>query len=273
MALLTEKQYHTDSGTIFYRVNTFLPDRKTLVLLHGIGADGRMMIPQARMFNSDYNLFVWDAPAHGRSRPFSLTFSYMDIAKWLHEILESEGVNNPVLIGHSMGGYYAQCFMERYPGEAAGFVSIDSGPMQKHYMTEAELWSLEHTELMYRAFPWSLLLNLSARGNATSEYGRRVCRKIFEVYGKDELCRLLAYGFRQVAKAIREDLSYQIDCPCVLICGKKDHLGVVKSKNRLWARETGYPIHWIEGAGHCSNLDAPDEVNALIRAFVAELHI
>ena len=171
MALLTGKQYHTDSGTIFYRVNTFLPDRKTLVLLHGIGADGRMMIPQARMFNPDYNLFVWDAPAHGRSRPFSLTFSYMDIAKWLHEILKSEGVNNPVLIGHSMGGYYAQCFMERYPGEAAGFVSIDSGPMQKHYMTEAELWSLEHTELMYRSFPWSLLLDLIARGCATSEYG------------------------------------------------------------------------------------------------------
>ena len=271
MALLTGKQYETESGLIRYRVNTFLPDRKTLVLLHGLGADGRMMIPQVRAFCNDYNLLVWDAPAHGKSRPFPFTFSYMDIAGWLHEILEKEGVKQPVLIGHSMGGYIAQCFMEGYPGASAAFVSIDSGPIQKCYMSEPELWSLEHTEMMYRAFPWKVLLELSARGNATSEYGRRVCRIIFEDYGKDYLCKLLGYGFKGVAKAIREDLPYRIDCPCVLICGTKDQTGLVKRYNKKWTAQTGFPIYWVEGAAHCSHLDAPDEVNGIIRNLLQAL--
>ena len=270
MALLTAKYYKTASGTICYRTNEINPNRRTLVLLHGLGADGRMMIPQVRAFHEDYNLLVWDAPGHGRSRPFPLTFSYLDIAKWLHEILETEGINRPVLIGHSMGGYFAQCFMELYPKEASGFVSIDSGPIQKHYMTEPELWSLEHTEVMYRAFPWSLLLDLSVRGNATSVYGRRICRKIFEDYGRDYLCKLLGYGFYGVAQAIRADLPYQIDCPCVLICGRNDRAGFVKRYNVKWAKTTGYPIHWIDGAGHCSNLDAPDKVNEIITSFLQE---
>ena len=241
------------------------------MLLHGLGADGRMMIPQAREFCNDYNLLVWDAPAHGRSSPFSFTFTYMDVARWLHEILEAEGITHPVLIGHSMGGYIAQCFMEQFPGEAAGFVSIDSGPIQKRYMSEAELWALEHTEPMYRAFPWRILLDISARGNATSDKGRRVCRKIFEDYGKDYLCKLLGYGFRGVAQAIREDRPYRIDCPCILICGTDDQTGFVKHYNKKWTANTGLPLRWINSAGHCSHLDAPDEVNGIIREFVRKL--
>ena len=241
---------------------------ETLLFSHGMNSSHLRIKNFIDDFKGDYRLVCYDHRGHGASERASINMNLQRLGRDLRELIEALELDDVTAIGHSMGGYYAQCFMERYPGESAGFVSIDSGPMQKHYMTEAELWSLEHTELMYRSFPWSLLLDLSARGCATSEYGRRVCRKIFEVYGKDELCRLLAYGFHQVAKAIREDLPYQIDCPCVLICGKKDHLGVVKSKNRLWARETGYPIHWIEGAGHCSNLDAPDEVNGIITKFL-----
>jgi len=33
-----------------------------------------------------YNCFVWDAPAHGASRPFPLSFSIEDLADYLHDV-------------------------------------------------------------------------------------------------------------------------------------------------------------------------------------------
>ena len=33
----------------------------------------------------------------------------------------------------SMGGYVSQAFIDLYPGEAAGFVSVDSAPLKSRY--------------------------------------------------------------------------------------------------------------------------------------------
>lgn len=59
--------------------------------------------------------------------------------------------------------------------------------------------------------------------------------------------------------------------PPLFICGTKDAAGSVTRYNREWAQRTGLPLHWIEGAGHNSNTDAPDVVNALIEEFVEEV--
>ena len=39
-----------------------------------------------------------------------------------------------------MGAYVRQTFAELYPDEMAGFISIDSAPLQKSYTT-ANVWS------------------------------------------------------------------------------------------------------------------------------------
>ena len=268
MTGITQKRFHTATGDIYYRTNTIDPGRQTLVFLHGLTADGRMFVKQAKAFADTFNLVIWDAPAHGKSRPFPLTFSYMDMAEWLKGILDTEGIRHPVLVGHSMGGYIAQCFLERYPKEAAGFVSIDSAPLQRKYLTAAELWLLEHVEPVFRLYPWKTLLRSGAKGNAVTPYGQRVVYKTFSSYTKDEFCALVGHGYRELAAAYKSDLPYHIDCKAMLLCGKNDRAGSSKSYNRRWAKQEGLPLHWIENAGHCANLDAPDEVNDLIRSFV-----
>ena len=67
---------------------------------------------------------------------FVFKFSLMEKAKWLNGILEKEKVNQPVIIGQSMGGYVGQAFMEQFPGKLKGFISIDSAPLQKQYVRE-----------------------------------------------------------------------------------------------------------------------------------------
>ena len=40
-------------------------------------------------------------------------------------------------------------YMELYPDKIKGFISIDSAPLQKSYMTAMEIWLLERAEPLY----------------------------------------------------------------------------------------------------------------------------
>ena len=282
---MTEKIFETSSGVIHYWTNDLCPGRKTLVFLPGLTADHHLFDRQFEAFEKEYNvtgkelvteqlqfnLLTWDAPGHAASRPFRLDFSLMDKAEWLHGILAKEGISHPILIGQSMGGYVSQCFMQKYPGEAAGFISIDSAPLKRSYVTGAEIWLLKRTEPMYRAFPWRSLKKIGADGCATTKYGRRLMRSFLDPYTKREYCRLAGHGMKLLAEAMEADLPYEIDCPAILICGEKDQAGSAKSYNRRWAKKEGLPIYWIKEAGHNSNTDKPEEVNQIIRDFVGSL--
>ena len=269
---MVEKKLTTPNGAIHYwSSETMLPERKTLVFLPGLTAEHRLFDKQFPFFAGRYNLLTWDAPGHALSRPFTLDFSLMDKAGWLHEILERETVCQPVLIGQSMGGYVSQCYMEKYPGETAGFVSIDSAPLKRSYVTGFEISLLKQTEPMYRAFPWKSLKKIGADGCAVSEYGRRLMRSFLDSYTKDEYCRLAGHGMKLLAEAMEADLPYAIDCPAILICGEKDQAGSAKSYNRRWAKKEGLPVYWIKNAGHNSNTDDPETVNRLIEQMLSSI--
>ena len=268
---MKERLYETPCGTIYYWKGGTAAGRRALVLLPGLTADHRLFESQIEALEPDYELLSWDAPGHAASRPFELNFSLMDKAVWLHDILKREGVCRPVLIGQSMGGYVSQCFIQSFPGEAAGFISIDSAPLKRSYVTAAELWLLKRMEPVYRVYPWKRLEADGAKGCSETAYGRTLMKSFMGTYSKDEYCRLAAHGYRMLAEAYEADLPYEIDCPALLICGEKDKAGSTKRYNRKWAEKEGLPICWIPGAGHNSNTDRPEEINSLIRKFAEGL--
>lgn len=270
---MEERTHQTELGVIHYWVSRAGTGRLWLVLLPGLSADHHLFDKQVEGLGAEYNLLTWDAPAHAASRPFRLAFSLEDMAVYLHGILEAEGVTRPVLVGQSLGGYIAQVYMALYPDAAAGFVSIDSCSMKRKYYTGAELFLLQHTEGMYRALPWKWTLSMGKTGNATTPYGQDLMEKTFSVYGKDEFCALAGHGFRILAQAIGKGGAYDIPCPVLLLCGEKDQAGSGKRYNRAWTKQDGHRLVWIPGAGHCSNADAPELVNGLIREFVQGLQM
>lgn len=271
---MIEKIYSTPCGDIHYWISEAIdPGRATLLFLPGLTADHRMFEKQTADLKGKYNLFVWDAPGHYMSRPFSLNFTLMDKAGWLNEILDREGISNPVLIGQSMGGYVGQAYMQRFPGKLSGFISIDSAPLQRAYMKRWEINAIKKIEPVYRWYPWKLLVKSGVWGTAVSAYGRSVMREMMLTYAADpkEYARLTGHGYRMLAEAIEADLPYRIDCPALLICGEKDRAGEAKKYNKLWTKRTGIPLKWIPGAGHNSNTDRADLIDPIIESFVGSL--
>lgn len=271
---MIEKTYQTKQGTIHYWVSVKDGNAVTLVFLPGLTATHRLFEKQIEYFEENYNVLVWDAPGHGKSSSFQLDFELSDKARWLREILGREGITKPVIVGQSMGGYVGQMFAELYPDEMAGFISIDSAPLQRRYVTAVEIWLLKRMEPVYRWYPWKTLLKQGSNGVATSAYGRQLMREMMlEFDGKqNRYAELAGHGYKMLAEAMEKDLPYEIKCPALLICGEKDKAGSCIRYSKAWHKNTGIPIAWIPGAGHNSNTDAPDEVNELIEAFVRKLN-
>ena len=267
---MTEKIFHTKLGDIHYWVNMEDKDRPWLVFLPGLTADHRLFDKQIEYFEGKYNCFVWDAPAHGSSRPFKLEFYMDELTAYLHDIFEREAVDRPVLIGQSMGGYIAQAYIKRFPGTVQVFVSIDSAPLSCGYFAGWELALLKHAYWMYRPIPWEMLVKLGSSGTAQSEYGRGLMESMMRRYETKEYCLLADHGYRLLSLAVEAHGNYEPDCPVLLMCGEKDTAGSSKRYNRAWTKKTGFPLVWLEGAGHNSNTDVPDRVYELIDTFMKE---
>ena len=166
----------------YHWVSVSNPDTITLVLLPGLTADHRLFDKQIQYFENRYNVIVWDAPAHASSWPFRFDFDLFDKAKWLDDILNQEGLTKPVIVGQSMGGYVGQAYAQLYPDKMTGFVSIDSAPLQRSYVTAAEIWLLKRMEPVYAHYPWKWLLKSGSEGVATTDYGRSLMREMMLTY-------------------------------------------------------------------------------------------
>ena len=270
---MNEKTYTTPLGIIHYWVHMISADDFTLVFLPGLTADHRLFDKQISFFEGKYNVFVWDAPAHAASWPFTFDFDLMDKARWLDEIMEQEGITKPVIVGQSMGGYVGQAYSEAYPQKLKGFVSIDSAPLQRRYMTSVEIWLLKRMEPIYRYYPWKSLLKAGTEGVAVTEYGRKLMREMMLVYDGDQerYAKVAGHGYRILAEAVERNRAYEIKCPALLICGEQDKAGSCVRYNKAWHKSTGIPLEWIKDAGHNSNTDKPELVNDLITKLVEEL--
>src|SRR5215217_7471757 len=94
--------------------------RKTLVLLHGHGADDTIWDYVDASLNEYFTIV----------RPnislFTFCQSVEDYADELYRFLTNATITKFTLIGHSMGGYIALAFAEKYPDMLEGFGLFNS---------------------------------------------------------------------------------------------------------------------------------------------------
>ncbi|MDE6872249.1 MAG: alpha/beta hydrolase [Bacteroidales bacterium] len=262
------KTFSTPRGKLTYWVNKFQPERTTLVFLPGVAADARQYLLEIDYFYEKYNLFVWDPPAHGKSRPFSLDFTLMECAEWLECILCMEKAENIVLIGASMGGCLAQCYIERYPERASGFVSINSVPLKEGNFTSREIWVLKNIEKILKIFSWGRLLKKVPDNSSLTVLAQAGMLEMMLSYEKEYYINLIGHTFRNLLGAIDAGLPYKITCPALLIRGDHNYFKAIDRCNQTWSKETGIKLETLIDAGHQANSDQPEETQMLIDEFL-----
>ena len=113
----------TTLGSVFYETAGEGP--VTLLLLHGFPFDRRLwykLIPQLK----GAKIILPDLPGFGNSALTANEASMETYAEAIYTVLQCEGTSRVILAGHSMGGYIALAFAEKYPHMVSGLSLIHS---------------------------------------------------------------------------------------------------------------------------------------------------
>jgi pimeloyl-ACP methyl ester carboxylesterase len=100
----------------------------TVILQAGLGEASASWARIAPEVAASTTVCAYDRAGHGRSDEAGPQDG-IALAADLHTLLQHASVTGPyVLVGHSSGGAYVRVFADRYAGEVAGMVLLDSQP-------------------------------------------------------------------------------------------------------------------------------------------------
>lgn len=90
-------------------------DGPPIVLAHGFGESGLRWVPLANDLATDYEVVAYDARGHGRSDAPATGYRLEDRIADLRGLLRELGLDDPILLGHSMGAATVAWTAARHP--------------------------------------------------------------------------------------------------------------------------------------------------------------
>lgn len=234
---------------------------RPVLLTHGAGMDHTAFTEQAEALqDAGYRPILWDLRGHGQSTMEPGTqLTVRDATDDIGALLDHLVLENPVLIGHSLGGNLSQRFVHEHPDRVGGLIVIGStwnaGPL-----TAAERLGIRLAAPLLRLIPARRLPGLMAEASAVRPEAIARTRKAFERMPKDRFLEVWAI----TTAAVDPDPSRRTPVALGLIRGERDSTGNIASAMPRWAAAEAVTERVIPGAGHVVMLDAPSEASAAL---------
>lgn len=103
-------------------------DGPPVVMAHGAGHDHRWWEPQVEALADEYEVITYDLRGHGRTggagdwHQYEMGLYALD----LHRLIGALELDEPLVVGHSLGGMFLPEFAARYPESVRGLVLADA---------------------------------------------------------------------------------------------------------------------------------------------------
>lgn len=257
-----------DGRTVAYYDSGERPDASpALVLLHGYCGSSAYWEKVAGRLAASARVIAPDARGHGLSgAPEDEIYGMEAYADDLEQLLGALGIARAIVLGHSLGGYIALAYAERYRQRLTAFGLIHSTPLPDGETArenrDKAVRTLESDGVA--AFVDGLVPKLFA-ADRLEELAAEVRRGKEIGYGTSR------HGAAATAKGMKErpDRTAVIagaEVPVLLLAGLKD--GVVPSVSTFAAAGSRTVRVELPDAGHMSMLECPDRLAAELEAFI-----
>lgn len=98
-----------------------------IILLHGIFGSSDNWLTQSRMLSENYHTYALDLRNHGQSFHDDV-FDYPAMVADVMEFMETHRIENPIVIGHSMGGKVGMNLAVAHPEKVQKLIVVDIAP-------------------------------------------------------------------------------------------------------------------------------------------------
>lgn len=241
------------------------PERPPIVLAHGLSDSGRCWWRVVDALAADFDLVMVDARNHGRS---STVVDGPPPAADIAGVVDLLGIDQPVLIGHSMGARTMAEYVAGGPARASRLVLVDP-PFQ----AEGEIESAGMTEIRPAIRAW-----LASFADMSIDEIAEIARGQHGDWPAEEFPTWIE-SKTQVRPEAAADLSGDpwgptvaaFDCPTLLVHGDPDRGGIVTPAvaRRVGELNDRVTVHAIDTAGHNIHREDFDRFIRVLRDWLA----
>jgi 3-oxoadipate enol-lactonase len=239
----------------------------TLLLVHAFPVDAGMWADQVAVLGGEAKVLAPSLPGFGGMPPTGDVMTMDAAADFLAGELDRVGVDRAVVCGLSMGGYIAFSLWRRHRGRIAGLLLADtraepddeSGRERRRAVAEK---ARSGGSEAIAAEPPPLLSD-----GSTPAVWDRVRDMIRRQPGSSIAAASLGMAERPDSRPILPE----IDVPTTVIVGSGDTLTPPPMSEAMVAAIPGAELVVLDGAGHLSNLEAPDGFTAALRGLLGRL--
>ncbi|CAM1341653.1 alpha/beta fold hydrolase [Tenacibaculum amylolyticum] len=237
----------------------------TLVLLHGFLENSTMWKTVVETFSNTHKIICVDLLGHGKSECVGYVHTMEEIAESVRTVVVAEKVSKLTLIGHSMGGYVALAYAEKYPETIEKLCLLNS-------TSQAD--SEERKTIRTRAIAmaktnYTALVSMSINNLFASETHTRFKPQIEE--NKKEALQTPVQGYIACTEGMkqrinREEVLISADFEKLIIAGEKDP---VLSYNSIKKESERTKTKLVTlSNGHMSHIENTAEVLEALRNFL-----
>jgi pimeloyl-ACP methyl ester carboxylesterase len=253
------------TGDRFSYMEAGRPDRRPVLLLHGIGANSMHWRYQLAALAEGYRPIAWNAPGYMLSDNLRAeTPTGQDYADSLADFLRALGIEAFDVVANSFGTRVAQCFAYRHPGRigravfTGTSVARDRSPEERAGSVAARAQMIERGGYGFGERVAALLgLAASPETMALVQHTLRATNSA---------------GFMQAARfgaAGGPPLGAGLTMPLLLIQGEEDRVTPGEANAALLVNAVpGARLVMLDGCGHLPEVEAPARVNPLIAGFL-----
>lgn len=253
---------------------TRMRQRPTVIVVHGGpgGYDHSYLKPHFGPLIAVAQVIYVDLRDHGRSaRHDPEDWSLEVCADDLRAFCDALGIDRPVVLGHSLGGFVAILYGARHADRAGALVLLST-------MARFDLQRLVEA---FRSRAGDEVAELARRDYGGDDVTEMEWAKVFEAFGpripsEEELARRIRNpavggpGMELMRRLdLRADLA-RIDCPTLVCVGRLDPMTPVEAAEEI---VDGLPpgvgrLEVIDKAGHFLWLDRPRRLWPVVTSFV-----
>lgn len=245
----------------YYRVETLLQKKNTLVFLHGWGSNSTLWFSSTlALAEQGYELIFLDLPGFGKSQTPKKPFHVENYAQIVSLFVQKLGIEQPVLIGHSFGGKTAIRIASKKLVKLSGLILVDSS-------------GLPHSSLTTQA---KIRIAKTVKPIMDLPFMQGIRSGLLRLSGSDDYIALpeLRETFVNIISEHIEFELLKIKTRTLVLWGGDDENSYtpVSDVNTFHRLIPHAQIHLIQGAGHYCFLDAPKEFYKVVLEFLDSSH-
>lgn len=257
---------YLDNSPIAYYVDD-TANKEWLVFLHAAFVDHRMFERQFEYFSGKYNLLAIDILGHGNSLRARKGDGVEKMSDWIDAIFQKHEISAAHFVGVSLGAVFIQDFANKYPDKVLSLACFGGYDINNFDIAKQKANSKGQMKMMLKAL---FSIKWFAKSNKKiSAYTVDAQSEFYDlnIKFKKSSFRYLAGLQKLVNKYPKQQRPFRL----LVGCGQYDIPMEIEIVNEWAARENCEKII-LQDAGHCANMDAPNEFNSCLEEFLQKCH-